>query len=183
MAEYVVISFPGKSKALEVLGKLEESGEFDHNIEAAAVVSCDEKMCSIVRRSTSKMTVDAFGGTMAGGVTGMLLGTGIADPKVSPFLGSAGGGLGEKIKGELSELGIEEAFSHEVNAELKANTSAICFLFWEEPWNDFPPLGKKIIKEAHGTVLKTTLSVTDEEELRAKLEEVEQRQNKKTKDK
>lgn len=180
MAEYVVISFPGKLKAQEVIEKLEQSGEFDHNVEAAAVVSCDEKKCSLVRRSTAKMTNDAFGGTMTGGVTGMLIGTGIADPEVSPFMDSIEGGLGESIKGDLSEIGIEDEFSYAVDKELGPDTSAICFLIWDEPWNDLPPKGKEIIKQAGGTVLKTTLSVADETELRAKLEQVEQRHNEKT---
>jgi len=176
MAEYVVISFPGKSTALEVLEKLERSGEFEHSVEAAAIVSCDEKKCSFVQRSTAKMTKDALGGTMAGGMTGMHIGTGIADPEVRALMGVTNAGLGEKIEGDLSKIGIEETFSHNVDAGLGSDTSAICFLIWDEPWNDFPPEGKTIIAEAGGTILKTTLSAADEAELQAKFDQVEKPQ-------
>lgn len=170
MAEYVVISFPGKSTAEEVIAKLAESGEFSHNVEAAAIVSCDEEKCSLVRRSSAKVTKNVTIGSMAGGVTGILIANGIADPGLSPFLSMRGGGLKESIKGDLSELGIEEEFSREVDMALGPDSSAICFLFWDEPWDDLPETGKRIIKEADGMVLKTTLSVRDETELRAKLE-------------
>lgn len=171
MAEYVVISFPGKMIAQEVLQELETSGEFYPTVEAAAVVSCDEEKCSLVRRSQAKVHKDAFGGTMAGGVTGMLIGAGIADSTANPFGNSTGGGLGQMVKGDLSKIGIEEEFSHEVDMALGPNTSAICFIIWDEPWNDLPEVGKEIIKNAHGTVLKTTLSVADEMELGSKLEQ------------
>ena len=177
MAEYVVISFPGKMTAQEVLQEAEASGEYCSAVEAAAVVSCDEEKCSIVRRSHAKVHKDVFGGTMAGGVTGMLLGAGIADSAANPFGHTAGGGLGQAVKGDLSAIGIEDEFSREVDQVLTPDSSAICFIIWEEPWTDLPEHCKEIIKKAHGTVLKTTMSVADEAELKAKLEEVNSNNN------
>lgn len=168
MAEFIVVGFEGQFKASEVLEKLQDTGGLDLNLKAPAVVERDENGQVQVRALNDQIVQSGVGGAIVGGLTGLLIGAVLVNPVTGLLAGSALGGLGGMAAGNLNEIGIDDGFTREVGRLLEPDCSAICFLFWDEMWDEAPGRGVEMIKAAGGKVIRTTLPAVTEEELNSR---------------
>jgi len=168
MAEFIVVAFAGRSTALNVLSSLQDAGEMEFNIEATALVARDDQGRILFRNCNDQLVEQTVGGAVAGGIAGLLIGLVTANPVTGLVAGSAIGGVGAMASAEFNETGLMDDFSREVGQLLDHDSSAICFLFWDHPWDELPGQGFEIIKQAGGKIIRTTLPFT-EEELNTKL--------------
>ncbi len=170
MAEFIVVGFDGQQKASAVLKQLQDAGDMDLNIEVNAVIMRDKEGNVLVDQDNHDGPEAAVGGTVIGGALGMLLGAIVAHPLAGMAIGSALGGATGAATGDTGEVGIDDDFNRQVGEMLQPDASAICFLFWDQPWDEMPGNGHRIIRDAGGRILKTNLSVENENELKAKLQ-------------
>ena len=87
---------------------------------------------------------------------------------LNPLLGAAVGAGAGAISGKLSDIGINNNFMKELAANLTENTSAL-FILIREATSD-KVLARLREKAFKGKVLKTSLSVDEEDELRKVIE-------------
>lgn len=159
MSELIVAGFAGELTADEVLLDLEKLQQI-HTINLDdAVVVCRKKDGTIkVKNSNILVMSDAAVGSQFG----MLLG-GPAGLLVGGIIGAA---VGESIK-VLKHIGINDEFIKGVTGALEPGSSAIFIRIHTS-------LSESIVNELkkfNGTILRTSLSVNDEQALLKSLEE------------
>ncbi len=159
MSNLIVIAFDDEHRADEVLNTLNRM-QREHlvDLEDAAVVIRNEK-----GKVKIKQTQDLVGAGMAGGgLWGMLIGLMFLNPLCGILIGAATGGL----MGALRDVGINDDFIKELGNTIKPGTSAIFVLIRKST------LDRVLdeLKQFGGKVLHTSLSKTDESELREALE-------------
>ncbi|MGI9519834.1 MAG: DUF1269 domain-containing protein [Pirellulaceae bacterium] len=170
MAEFIVVGFDGQQKASAVLKQLQDAGDMDFNIEANAIIMRDKEGHILVDQAKDEGPAAAVGGTAIGGALGMLVGAMVAHPIAGFAIGSALGGATGAATGDVGEVGLDDDFNRQVGEMLQPDSSAICFLFWDQPWDELPGNGHQIISDGGGHILKTNLSVADENELKSVLQ-------------
>jgi uncharacterized membrane protein len=159
MSDLVAISFDDEFKADEVvntLAKLQKAHLID--LEDAAV---------IVKNSEGKVKLKqtqnlVAAGAVSGGFWGLLFGTLF----LSPLLGAAVGAATGALSGKATDLGINDQFMKELGATLTPGTSAIFVLVRKAT----PDRVIEELKPFNGKIMRTSLSVDDEEKLKAALE-------------
>lgn len=159
MSKLVVIGFDSMTKADEVLHKLVDLQK-EHLIDledAAVVVRNEQGKCQV------KQAVDlTAGGAASGGMWGLLIGLLFMHPLLGFIAGAASGA----ISGALSDFGINDDFINELSQKLQNGTSAL-FILVRKATPD------KVLAEfegSSGTVLHTSLSISEEAALREALE-------------
>lgn len=155
MADLFVIAYEDEFKAEEVrltLAKLQKEHLIE--LEDAAIVVKDQN-----GKVKLKQAIDlASAGAVSGGFWGLLIGTLFFAPVLGAAVGAASGAIG----GALTDIGIDDNFMKELGATLQPGTSALFVLV-----NKFTP--DKVLEEVApfgGKVLQTSLSKTQEAELR-----------------
>lgn len=159
MSDLIVVGFDNALKADEVLHKLGEMQK-EHlvDLEDAVVVIKNEKGKVKIKQAYDLVT----SGAISGGFWGSLLGLLFLHPLLGVTVGLATGGL----SGALTDIGINDDFIKELGETLEPKTSAL-FLLVRKATPD------KVLDELRpygGKLLKTSLSKTDEESLKAALE-------------
>ncbi|EAW38472.1 DUF1269 domain-containing protein [Lyngbya sp. PCC 8106] len=158
MSDLVAMSFDDEFKASEVvntLAKLQKAHLID--LEDAAV---------IVKNSEGKVKLKqtqnlVAAGAVSGGFWGLLFGTLF----LSPLLGAAVGAATGALSGKATDLGINDEFMKELGATLTPGTSAIFVLVRKAT----PDRVIEELKPFNGKIMRTSLSVDDEEKLKAAL--------------
>jgi uncharacterized membrane protein len=155
MSELVVIGYPGKETAGEVLETLKRL-QVEHQIrlDDAVVVTKDDDGKMKVRQSLNPTAAGAAGGALWGSLIGLLF--------LAPLLGALlGAGMGA-VAGALSDFGIDDRFIRDLGDKLASGGSAV-FLLVREANAD------KVLPEVSrfgGEVVRTSLSNEADERLR-----------------
>ena len=159
MAELIVLGFKDTATADTVvpeLQALQSEGLLELGDWARVIRGFDGKID--VRQGTSMAGVGAAGGALWGMLFGLLF--------LMPLAGLAIGAATGAIAGKLTDIGIDDKFIKDVGGQLKPGTSAL-FLYVVQATND------RVIdrlKQYEPTVIRTSLSHTAEEQLRAAMQ-------------
>jgi uncharacterized membrane protein len=160
MSELIVIGYPDKDTALAAAGDVGEmSKEYLIKLEKVAVIwrEPDGKVKSEIPHGI------VAAGTLGGMFWGMLIGLLFLVPIGGMIVGGAMGAL----MGKASDLGIKKEFQTDVQELVKPGTAALMMVVSQ--WTEDRVLPQ--LQTHGGTVLRTSLSVEDEEELASKLAE------------
>ena len=158
MADLIEIGYEDETTALEAMRTAEDL--------AADLIIQPDQIAAIVRHKDGKFQVvtnhhEVGGGAAWGGFWGLLFGLLF----FVPVLGFAvGAGVGV-LMGKLAKAGIDREFEERVRSLLKPGTSAL-FLIVEKVT---PDKAVEAMSKYRGTVLKTSLSKQDEQELQRAL--------------
>ena len=161
MSDLVVIEFDNEQAAFDMraeLAKLQK--EYLIKMEDVVVVTKNEKGKVKLHQAVNLTAAGAVGGSFWGMLIGMIF--------LNPLLGAAVGAGAGAISGKLSDIGINNNFMKELAANLTENTSAL-FILIREATSD-KVLARLREKAFKGKVLKTSLSVDEEDELRKVIE-------------
>ncbi len=159
MSELIAIAFPSEDDAMKVRDRL-VALQREHlvDLEDAAVVVKDSDG-HVKLQQIHNLTV---AGAASGGFWGLLLGLLFLAPGLGVAVGAATGALA----GALADVGVDDGFMKELGSTLAPGSSAL-FLLVRKATPD------KVVAEIEpfgGRVLRTSLSVVDEERLRTALE-------------
>jgi uncharacterized membrane protein len=155
MSDLIAIVYPTEAKAEEVrqrLFKLQK--EYLITLGDAVIATKTEggqvKLNQLVNTTAT--------GAVSGSFWGLLVGVIFLNPILGVALGAASGALG----GLLADYGINDTFMKELGASLKPGNAALFVLVK----NMTPDKVLREIQDAGGTVLKTSLDDTKEQQLR-----------------
>jgi uncharacterized membrane protein len=158
MSELIVVGFDDPFDAQEHrlrLLRLQKAHLLD--LEDAAVV---------VKSHRGKVKLEQshnlpMGGAASGTFWGLLLGSLLMAPLVGAVVGAAAGA----VAGKLADIGIDDAFMRELGETLQPGTSALFVLVR----NARPEQIIEELRPFDGRILRTSLSTSDEDKLRATL--------------
>jgi uncharacterized membrane protein len=154
MSDLVAIVYPSESKAEEVRQKiLKLQSEYLITINDAVIAVKTGDSVKLNQLVNTTMT-----GAASGGLWGMLFGLVFLNPLIGLALGAGAGALG----GALSDFGIRDQFMKDLASKVKSG-DAVLFLLIQNMTTD-KVLSE--IKDAGGTVLKTSLDEKKEQYLR-----------------
>ena len=164
MSNLVVIGFENESTAFEMRAELAKmQKEYLIEMDDVVVVTKNEKGKVKLHQAVNLTAAGAAGGGFWGMLIGMIF--------LNPLLGFAVGAGAGAISGALSDIGIDDEFMKECSEAFKPGTSALFVLVRKstpdkvlERLQDFKGKGK---------VLKTSLTVDQEDELRKVIEKME----------
>jgi uncharacterized membrane protein len=146
--------YPSEAKAEEVRQKiLKLQGEYLITVNDAVIAVKTGDSVKLNQLVNTTMT-----GAASGSLWGLLLGMVFLNPLLGAALGAGAGALG----GALTDFGIRDQFMKDLTAQVKPG-DAVLFLLIQNMTTD-KVLNE--IKDAGGTVLKTSLDETKEQHLR-----------------
>jgi uncharacterized membrane protein len=154
MTELVVLGFPTKEKAEEVMRVGEQLSKQELlDLEDAALVW---------RTENGKIkTQQAFNTTKAGALTGALWGTLLGMLFLMPIFGLAVGAAGGALAGKLRDIGVDDRFMREVADNLKPGNAMIFALVRKST----PDRVRDALRPYQPTVIRTSLTKDREQEL------------------
>lgn len=155
MSDLVAIVYPSEAKAEEVRQRL-------LRLQKEYLITISDAVIAVKTDSggikLNQLVNTTAIGAMTGSFWGLLIGVIFLNPILGVAVGAASGALG----GALSDFGIDDAFMKELSASLQTGNAALFVLVK----NMTADKVLKEIKEAGGTVLKTSLDDTKEQALR-----------------
>ena len=158
MSQLVVIAYQDEATAQQALGTLEQlSKQQLINLEDAAYVTRDLKGKPKLHQTQNLTGAGAAGGAFWGLLFGLIF--------FVPLFGLAVGAASGALASKLTDLGIDDKFMKEVGDQIKPGTAAL-FLLVRSATAD------KVVPEMArygGTVLKTSLSTEQENQLKEAL--------------
>ena len=163
MSDLVVIGFDDESTAFEMraaLAKMQK--EYLITMEDVVVVTKDENE-KVKLHQAINLTAS---GAVGGGFWGMLMGMIFLNPLVGAAVGAGAGA----ISGSLTDIGISNEFMKQCGETLKPGTSALFVLVRKAT----PDKVLEHLKHFKGKVLKTSLTVDEESELRKIFEKTQE---------
>lgn len=166
MTNLAIVAFEGRHTADEALLRLMKmESDWEVDLYEVAVVTRD-KDGQVRLRSSDGMTADGmFGGAALGSIWGLLIGAMAANPAAGLLLGGLAGASGGLLGGALDQADAEDEFVARVGDALKPDSSALAVIGWTSRPTKL--LGE--LEGMKGTVIETTLSVSDEKALREAL--------------
>ena len=166
MSELVAICFNGRDTAEKVLAELaEKQKEYLVELNDACIVTRDAKGELKLHQLVNTVAGGALSGATWGGLWGVLIGLLFMNPLIGWALGAAAGAAGGALSGKLADFGINDDFIKQVGAAVTEDTSALFVLFKKVTLDRVLPDFEKY----PGTVLRTSLSDEQENELRQAL--------------
>ncbi len=168
MTDLVVIVFEGRHTADEALLRLQKmSMDWEVDLDEVAIMTRDQN--GVVRtRSSDTLTAAGFlGGTSLGALTGTLIGAMAGNPAAGFVAGSALGAGSGPLSGMLDQADEEDALAARVGSKMGPDSSALAVI----GWSSRPTKLLSELEGMKGEVIETSLSVSDEKELRAALAE------------
>lgn len=155
MSDLIVVSFENEFQASEVHLKLEKMQQ-EHlvDLEDSVVVVKNQKGKVKVKQTYDLVTSGAAGGSLWGALIGLLF--------LHPLLGIAAGIAGGALSGAMTDIGINDDFIRNLSEALEPGTSALFILVRQAT----PDKVLEGLQPFDGKVLKTSLSITDEESLK-----------------
>jgi uncharacterized membrane protein len=163
MSDLVVIGFDDESTAFEMraaLAKMQK--EYLITMEDVVVVTKDENEKVKLHQAINLTTSGAVGGGFWGMLIGMIF--------LNPLLGAAVGAGAGAVSGSLTDIGISNEFMKQCGETLKPETSALFVLVRKAT----PDKVLEQLKQFKGKVLKTSLTVDEEAELRKIFEKTQE---------
>lgn len=161
MSELVVIAFDTEEKAEELRDRLLDLQK-SHivSLEDAVIAAKNEKG----RIKLSQLASPATSGAIAGGFWGLLIGALFLAPHIGLLVGAASGGLA----GALTDVGVDDDFMRKLANVLQPGSAALFLLI--RKMTDDKLLDE--LKGVGGTVLRTSLDHSKEQQLRDALASV-----------
>ncbi len=166
MGDLVVIVFEGRFTADEALFKIQKmEADWEVDLQEAVVITRDQN--GVLRfRTNDELTAEGFmGGTSVGALTGTLLGAMAGNPAAGFFAGSAVGATSGALSGALGQAFDEDALSMRLGGAMKPESSALAMI----GFSSRPTKVLNALSEFKGEVIESSLSISDEKELRAAL--------------
>jgi len=160
MSDLAVIGFDNEHTAFEMraeLAKLQK--EYLIDMDDVVVVTKNDKGKVKLHQAVNLTSAGAMGGTFWGMLIGMIF--------LNPLLGAAVGAGAGALSGKLSDIGISDKFMKELGGTFKPGSSALFVLVRKVT----PDKVLDQLSGFKGKVLKTSLTVDKEEELRKVLEQ------------
>lgn len=166
MSNLVIILFEGRHTADEALLRVAKmDNNWEANIDDFIVVTRNSDGDIRVKNSDALTASGLVGGGTLGSLTGMLIGALAGNPAAGLLIGAAAGtGMGT-LAGALDQADEEDALAKRLGAKLKPDTSALAMI----GWTNRPTKLLSELEGMKGEVIETSLSVSDEKELRAAL--------------
>lgn len=157
MSDLILIGYPDENRAQQVWEELVRlQNDLVVDLEDAAIIRRDEKGKLYV---TTPAHHAVAWGTLSGLFWGVLIGLIFLWP-LAPVVGVAGGIMGAAL-GAAGDLGIKEDFKQRVQDLVQPGTSAIFVIARKITPDKF----EEALRPYGGTVLRTSLSRVQEEEL------------------
>lgn len=166
MSDLVIIVFEGQFTADDALLRLYRmEGDWELDLNEVVVMTRDQS--GILRtRSNDELTAEGFlGGMSVGALTGALIGAMVGNPAAGFLAGSAVGASSGTLAGMLGQADDEDTLAARVGAAMKPDSSALAMI----GWTNRPTKVLNELSAFKGEVIETSLSVSDEKELRAAL--------------
>lgn len=162
MSELIILGYDDQTRATQAYEKvLELQRDFVVDLTGLAIVSVDANGKRHVDTPAKIVGASAASGALWGLLFGLLF--------LVPGVGLVMGGLMGAVSGRLARSGVDRAFKNRVDEMLEPGKSAVVVMARKVTEDKFgaamAPFG--------GTVLKTSLSEEDEEELAAELDGAE----------
>lgn len=158
MAELFVIGYDDPDVAEQAFATVQElQRDYVVHLNGLAVVAVDDEGRTHVDTSSRIVGVSAASGALWGAIFGILF----LVPGVGLLTGAALGGL----VGKLSKSGVDDRFRQQVGDLLKPGTAAVVIMASKVTDDKFTAA----MRRHGGTVLKTSLSDEDEQELAEQL--------------
>lgn len=159
MSEMIVVAYPDKFRAAEVLATLRRlQTEYLIDLEDAVTVTKEDNGKVKLHQSVDLTTAGALEGGFWGALIGMLF--------LSPLLGGAIGASAGALAGNASDYGINDDFIRELGSQLAPGSSALFVLVRKFTTDKVVPE----ISKFGGRVLRTSLPHNVEERLQAALD-------------
>jgi uncharacterized membrane protein len=167
MSEFVCIAFKGRHTADQVLNDL-RSMQKAHlvDLEDSCVVTRDEEGKLHLKQAVNLVGTGALSGGTWGALWGALVGILFMNPLAGLVIGAAAGAGAGALSGALADYGIDDDFIKSLGEQIGPDSSALFVLLRKVTLDKvMPELGKY-----DGTVMKTSLSNEQEQQLREALE-------------
>lgn len=159
MSDLVVIEFEDEQTAFAMRAELAKmQKEYLIQMEDVVVVTKNEKGKVKLHQAVNLTAAGAVGGSFWGMLIGLIF--------LNPLLGAAMGAGAGALAGRLKDIGISDEFMKELAANLTEGTSALFILIRKST----PDKVLERLKDFKGKVLKTSLAVDAEDELRKVIE-------------
>ncbi|MCU0837672.1 MAG: DUF1269 domain-containing protein [Rhodospirillales bacterium] len=166
MSDLVAICFNGRDTAERVLADLKHmQKEYVVELADACIVTRDEKGHLQLHQLVNTVASGAVGGAAWGGLWGALIGLLFLNPIVGFALGAAAGAAGGALGGKLADYGINDDFIKQLGDAVTADCSALFVLFRKVTLDRVLP----DLEQYQGKVLRTSLTLEQEQELRKAL--------------
>ena len=162
----VVIVFEGRFTAEDALYKIQRmEDDWEVDLEEAVVITRDRN--GVLRfRTNDELTAEGFlGGTSLGALTGALVGAAAGNPAAGFFAGSALGAASGTMTGALAQTFDEDELAARLGGAMKPDSSALAMVGFAGR----PTKVLNALSEYKGEVIETSLSISDEKELRKAL--------------
>ncbi|HXH08213.1 MAG TPA: DUF1269 domain-containing protein [Alphaproteobacteria bacterium] len=169
MSDLIVVGFQGEDTADQVLNKLRALQQ-EHliDLEDACVVVGDAGGNVRLKQAVSLVGAGAAGGGLSGAMWGTLIGLLFLNPLAGLLTGAAVGAGAGALSGSLVDYGIDDQFIRSLGATIEPGSSALFVLVRRVTADKVLPE----LSPFKGTVLRTSLSIEQEERLRQALQEV-----------
>jgi uncharacterized membrane protein len=166
MSDLVCIAYGKPDTADAVLNELRTlQAEHLIDLEDACVVIRDDNGKVHLKQSVNLVAAGASSGAMWGGLMGLLVGLLFLNPLIGWAAGIAVGAGWGAFSGKLADYGINDDFIKSVGSTITKGTSALFVLVRSVNVDKvLPEVGK-----FGGTLLKTSLTTEQDEQLRAAL--------------
>ncbi len=166
MSDLVAICFKGRDTAERVLLDLKQmQKEYVVELADACIVTRDEKGNLQLHQLVNTVASGAVGGAAWGGLWGALIGLLFLNPVVGFAIGAAAGAAGGALGGKLADYGINDDFIKQLGEAVTEDSSALFVLFRKVTLDRVLP----DLEHYQGTVLRTSLSLEQEQDLRKAL--------------
>ena len=159
MSDLVVISFSEEHTAFELRAELVKlQKEYLIEMEDVVVVTKNDKGKVKLHQATNLTAAGAMGGTFWGMLIGMIF--------LNPLAGAAIGAGAGALAGKFKDIGISDDFMKQLGESFTPGSSALFVLVRKVT----PDKVLEALKGFKGKILKTSLSMDKEEQLREVLE-------------
>lgn len=165
MSQLIVIAFEGQHAAEQALLSIERmERDWELDLHEAIIVSRDNNGNTRLRHTQDLMAERTVGGGILGAFWGSVLGATLVNPAIAAgaAVGAIAGTVGTAMVQSANELDIEDAFRAKVARYLKPGSSAIGLI----GWTNRPTKLLLELQGLKGTVIESSLSISDERELR-----------------
>ena len=166
MSELICIAFKGRDTAQQVLTDLHGmQKEYLVELAESCIVTRDPDGKLQLHQAVNLVTTGAVSGGTWGALWGTLVGILFLNPLAGLLIGAAAGAGAGALSGSLVDYGINDDFIKQMGEQICPDTSALFVLLRKVTFDRVLPDFSKY----EGTVLKTSLSNEQEQQLRSAL--------------
>ena len=166
MSNLVIVLFEGRHTADEALLRVAKMNrDWEADINDFIVVTRDSNGEMRLKNSDALAAAGMVSGGALASLTGIMIGALAGNPAAGLLIGAAAGTSMGTLAGVLDQADEEDALAARLGAKLTPDSSALAMI----GWTSRPAKLRGEIEGMKGDVIETSLSVSDEKELRAAL--------------